>query len=115
MPRYVMSNRRAGHFHEADKRASRSALSAALSMMPSDATLMRDNAPDDDVARRTVMFEAEAADVMAMRAVLPTEVIIEPEIIHHSLVNAPVDFLDVYPDRAFAPARKRRTHPRPCA
>lgn len=97
MARYVMSNRRAGRFDEADKRASRGALSAALSMMPPDATLMRDNAPADDVARRTVMFEAEPADVLAMRAVLPADVIIEPEILHHRLVDAPADFLDTDP------------------
>ena len=102
MARYVMSNRRAGRFRDSDKRASRGALSSVLQTMPAEVRVTRDNAPDDALARHTVVFEAEPAEIAALRARSPDSVIIEPEIVHHHVTCPPVDFLATAPARLAA-------------
>ena len=100
MARYVMSNRRAGRFRESDQRASRGAMSATLQSLPGEARIVGDNAPDDALARHTVLFEADPVEVAALRASAPDTVIIEPEIVHHHLTTCPPpDFLGTAPAR----------------
>ena len=111
MARYIMSNRRAGRFRESDKRASRGALSATLQALPGEVRIVRDNAPDDALARHTVMFEAAPDEVAALRAEAPDSVIIEPEILHHHLTCPPSDFLATEPTRLGALGERAQTAP----
>jgi subtilisin family serine protease len=85
MARYVMSNRRSGKFHESEKRASRASLDTSFhSLLAPNVQLIGDTNPVDDQKRRVVIFEAEPPEVEAKQASLPSDVILEPEILHYT-------------------------------
>jgi subtilisin len=85
MARYVMANRRAGKFLAVEKRASRSALEAGLTELSASIDVIADRNPSDELARRVVVFEADPEDVAAKATTLPSDVIIEPEILHYPM------------------------------
>lgn len=97
MPRYVMSHRRAGRFRTAEKLASRAAMAYSVQRLASltSANVLFDNVPADDLARRTMVFEAdpgELAGIAAAAAEAGSDVIIEPEMLRWPSVIFPGQF-----------------------
>jgi subtilisin len=88
--RFVMSNRRAGKFQEAAKRASREALSLAMTALEPNVAVEADSAPADDTARRVVVFDADPAEVQALAPRFGADVLLEPEIPHFPTVTTPL-------------------------
>jgi subtilisin family serine protease len=83
MARFIMTNRRAGKFLDAQKTASREAVESRFH------TALEDNAsdistppPTDELARRVFFFDADPEEVAAKAADFPEDVIVEPEIPH---------------------------------
>jgi subtilisin len=93
MARFVIANRRAGKFHESEKRAARVAMDHAVATIASAITIVGDNQPAQDTDRHVLVIEAEPADVMLVAA--SPEVIVEPEIIHWPAdrLRMPADFI----------------------
>ncbi len=88
MARYVMANRRSGKSHESEERASRASLDASFhSLFAANVQLIGDTKPSDEQKRRVVIFEVEPAEVEAKKASLPSDVIMEPEILHYTDVS----------------------------
>src|SRR5215210_8552556 len=88
MTRYVMPNRRSGKFQESEKRASRTSLDASFqSQLAANVQVIGDTKPHDEQRRRVVIFEAEPAEVEAKMSSLPSDVILEPEILHYTEVS----------------------------
>jgi hypothetical protein len=88
MARYVLANRRSGKFHETEKRASRASLDTSFhSLLAANVQLIGDTNPTDDQKRRVMIFEAEPAEIEAKKASLPSDVMIEPEILHYTDVS----------------------------
>lgn len=83
--RFVMSNRRAGKFQETTKRASRDALAMAFADLSPGMFVQSDSTPEDELARRVVVFDAEPSEVQAKAANFGTDVIVEPEILHYPM------------------------------
>lgn len=86
MPRYVMSHRRAGRFRTAEKLASREAMAWSVQRVGDlpRTRLLYDNLPADELARRTVVFEADAEEVAVIAAsavAAGSDVMIEPEML----------------------------------
>jgi len=79
MPEYVLVNRRAGKFTPAEKSASRAAAATALARVGAK-TIVADHDPSDALARRVVLFQADAAQVSAVAATLPPDAVIEPAV-----------------------------------
>jgi subtilisin len=94
MPRYVLVNRRAGKFTAEEKQASRSILSATLARLEGSAQVLADKNPRDDLARRVVMFEADADQVAKMQSALPSDAMIEPLIRRSLGIGRPVELFD---------------------
>ena len=61
MPRYVLANRRAGKFTSEEKHASRAAIATTLARVDGGARVISDHNPSDDLARRVVILDADAA------------------------------------------------------
>jgi len=80
--KFVMSHRRAGKFHETEKRAARAALNYAESMVAPSATMLADNAPGDETSRRSVLMEGTEAQMRTLANEAPDDVIVEPLILH---------------------------------
>lgn len=92
MARYVMASRRAGKFHETEKRAARDSLEKAFSRhFEQQVSGVSRSKPQRDIDRQVLIFEAEPAEVAAKRAELPQDVILEPEILHYPAVALPMD------------------------
>ena len=85
MARYVMANRRAGKFLEVEKRASRAAVAAGFNQLSASVDVIADRNPADELARRVIVFEAEPEEIAAKAAALPTDCIVEAEILHFPL------------------------------
>ncbi len=102
MARFVIANRRAGRFTADAKAASRFAVAVTLDGLSS-AQIVEDNAPDDPLARRVVVVEADPVDIERERAAAGPDTIIEPEILHHPLTVLPNDLAVAVPIEA-APA-----------
>jgi hypothetical protein len=86
MARYVMANRRAGKFLDHEKAASREALAVGFNQLfAANVRVIADRDPTDALARRVVVFEADPEEVAAKAMALPTDVIVEPEILHFPL------------------------------
>ena len=82
MARYVMANRRSGKFLEVEKRASRATVAAGLNQLSGSLNVIADRNPADELARRVVVFEADPEEIAAKAATLPTDCIVEAEILH---------------------------------
>ncbi len=107
MPRYVLVNRRAGKFTADAKRASRAAVATTLGVLRN-ARVLNDHQPQDELARRVVVLEADAADIAALQTTLPADAIIEPAVerhLHHR--RTPVGLQPALPMGAMA-ARSSR-------
>ena len=102
MARYVMANRRAGKFHETAKKESRRNVDSAVTMLAAGLSVIYDNQPDDDEARRVVVFEADATEMSARSGDLPEDVLLEPEILHWSAKDVPMEFLGTPTSAALA-------------
>jgi subtilisin len=86
MARYVMANRRAGKFQDSQKRASRDALERGFSLsLAASVDVVRDLNPEDELARRVMVFEADPEEVAAKAPMLTGDVIVEREIPHSPL------------------------------
>ena len=85
MARYVMANRRSGKFLDVEKRASRATVAAGLNQLSAHVNVIADRDPADDLARRVVVFEADPEEIAAKAAALPTDCIVEAEILHFPL------------------------------
>jgi len=84
MARYVMANRRAGKFHEFEKEASRRALDSGFKrLFSTNVDVVNDLNPADPLARRMMVFDADPDEVAAKAASLPTDVMVEREILHY--------------------------------
>ncbi len=97
MARYVMSHRRAGRFRTEEKLASRAALESSVRRVAnlSTATVLFDNLPADELARRTVVFEADAEELAAISrnfAAAGSDVILEPELLRWPSIVFPPPF-----------------------
>lgn len=78
MPRYVLANRRAGMYTSEEKHASRAAVATTLARLEGSSRVVGDKNPVDDLARRVVILDADAAQIAAMQASLPADAILEP-------------------------------------
>jgi hypothetical protein len=94
MARYVMSNRRAGKFRKEQKLASRDALASTLSQLSAGIDVVHDREPEEETARRVVVFEATPGEIEAKSKQLPMseDVLIEAEIQHFHEPAYPADF-----------------------
>jgi hypothetical protein len=86
--RYVMANRIAGKFGEAELVASRAALASAADQIRTMKVIV-DRRPDNPVARRVIVFEAAPTEVTAKREELGPDTLIEPEILHYPVTASP--------------------------
>jgi len=94
MAKYIMSNRRAGKFQDSEKLASRGSLEAVkTSNFMLGSSIIEENSPKHETSRKTVVFEAEPAEMAAKRDSLPDDVMVEPEILHYKDTFRPMDFL----------------------
>ena len=116
MPRFVMSHRRAGRFRVEEKLASRAAMAFSVQRVGdlSATNVLYDNLPADDLARRTVVFEADAgqlAGLAAAAAAFDSDVIIEPELLRWPSIVVPAQFRELQGPAAtaLAPAGTGRT------
>ncbi len=82
MAKFVIANRRAGKFIDAEKKASRNTLDKTFSRMRHKVKVIHDYQPPDPLLRRIIFFEAEEAEITAMSCGLLEDVILEPEILH---------------------------------
>ncbi|MEO8197854.1 MAG: S8 family serine peptidase [Thermoanaerobaculia bacterium] len=92
-----MSHRRAGRFLIEEKLASRAAMAYSVDRVLglSTANVLFDNVPADDLARRTLVFEAEPAELAGIAAAAAgagSDVIIEPELLRWPSVVFPAPF-----------------------
>ena len=83
MARFVLVNRRAGLFTDAAKEASRASVATTLGAFGSRARVVSDRDPQDPLARRVVVFEADPGHVAQLRASLGRHAIIEPLVHRH--------------------------------
>ena len=90
--RFVIANRRAGKFHETEKRAARAMMERSVASIASSVNVLADDAPSDELARRVMVVEAEPVDVAAMLG--HPDVLVEPEILHYREVVKPTDFAE---------------------
>lgn len=88
MARFVMANRRAGKFLEAEKVASRQAIDAGFNrLFAANVDVVNDLNPADAKARRVMVFEADPEEIAAKAQTLPADVLVEPEILHFPMVE----------------------------
>jgi subtilisin len=91
MNRFIMSNRRAGKFQSEAKLRSREALNKSFeSHFARNVTIVGDQGGANEEARRTVQFEADPAEMLAKLKDLPSDVMLEPEILHHRAWTYPL-------------------------
>ncbi len=107
MPQYVLMNRRSGMFTDEAKIASRATVRTTLDLLPG-ARIVADHRPADPLARHVVLFNANAAEVRAIRARLPADSILEPAVRRHLHVRIPVELQATVIHRAKAKASSAR-------
>jgi subtilisin len=83
MTDFVLVNRRAGLFSDAEKQSSRKSIAGALDVLGSRVRIVADHCPRDPLARRVVTLEARDADIAALRPELGPYAIIEPLVRRH--------------------------------
>jgi|SRR5665213_1462751 len=91
LQRYVIANRRAGKFDAHDKALSRNLMAQTLATF--DPLIVSDVNPLDPLARRVTIVEADPDEMVSRIAAAPSDVIIEPEILHWRDIISPVEFL----------------------
>lgn len=97
MARYVLSNRRAGKFHESEKRASRAEADRSFLLFDPGADVVTRLAPADDTAREVIVFDANPAEIVAKASLLGPDVLLEPEILHFPAIAMPMDLARAAP------------------
>jgi subtilisin len=94
MPRFIIANRRAGKFTPEAKMASQKAVHDSFArLFAASTSLVMDSQPTDPMARRVVVFDAEADEAAAKMKDLPSDVLMEPAIPHYTELRRPADFL----------------------
>lgn len=92
MARYIMANRRAGKFTTTEKLSSRDALETSYrSQFASSSDLVNDWSGKAETSRRTLILDIEPQEVAAKQEQLPSDVIIEEEILHFAETALPLD------------------------
>ncbi|MCZ6861836.1 MAG: S8 family serine peptidase [Alphaproteobacteria bacterium] len=86
MAKYVMSNRRAGKFTDEAKMASRKSLETSFSQISNSVDVFGDKAKGE-TSRRTIFFMADPSEIESKREAFGPDVIIEPEIVHHKMLD----------------------------
>ena len=81
MARFIMSNRRAGKYTADAKLASRRSLDTSFEILEPRVRTLSDRAIGE-TSRRTIVLEAEPAEIETMRSQFGPDVMIEPEILH---------------------------------
>lgn len=110
MPRFVMANRRAGKFEAQEKIRSRESLTNVMnSSFMTGASVTTVNEPAQETARTVVRFEANEAEVAAKREALPSDIIIEPEILHFNDSIRPIELASLARDALDGPIAFGRT------
>jgi len=105
MARFVLSNRRAGKFEEAEKIASRRAAAAAFEdLFAGSSDPVGRLSPADETAREVVVFDADPVEVAAKLPGPGGDVIVEPEILHYPSAALPLDVAHLRADTAAGPA-----------
>ena len=105
MPRYLLVNRRANKFTAQEKHTSRAAISTVLASLDGRAKIVADRNPEDDLARRVVVLDADDAQIASLRVTLPPDAILEPLITRMLHNTRPVEFAATIPmDAAMAAA-----------
>ena len=89
MTRFVIANRRARKFTDTEKKASRESLDKAFQTFERNVNVIHDRQPEDVSLRRTVVFEADPAEMAARAREAPPDVLLEPEILHWSDIVLP--------------------------
>jgi hypothetical protein len=100
--RFVMSHRRSGKFRETDKRASREAMSLALSGLAPAIDIAADHVPVDELARKVTVFDADPEEVRTMAATFDDDVLVEPELLHYCAPAVPFRLFGSESARRFA-------------
>ncbi|MEO8275674.1 MAG: S8 family serine peptidase [Thermoanaerobaculia bacterium] len=105
MPRYVMSHRRAGRFLATEKLASRAALASTWSRVQQLAStnVVFDGRPEDELARRVVVFDAQPGELAGIAAAAGPDVLIEPELLRWPSIVYPPQFRGLQKTGSFAP------------
>jgi subtilisin family serine protease len=103
MPQYVLSNRRSGKFTDESKIASRASVPTALAMLTT-ARIVADHTPADPRARQVVVLDADAAQVAAVRATLPSDSILEPLVRRRLHMIEPIELRPSIPSAVIPPA-----------
>jgi subtilisin family serine protease len=81
--RYVMANRRAGKFGREEKVLARASLMATLHSLQT-AKVLADLDPEDQEARRVIVFEAEPGELEDKRRSFSPDAMVEPEILYYT-------------------------------
>ena len=96
MTRFMMTNRRAGKFDREEKLSSRKALDLAMdSSFIKSASILRENTPERDIARKVVLFESDEKEVKEKIKDLDKDVIVEPEILHYTDSSRPSEVFGI--------------------
>jgi subtilisin len=101
MPQYVLINRRSGLYNETAKVASRASVATTLSML-TNATVLADHKPQDQLARQVVLLDADADQVATLRAKLPADSILEPAVRRNLHLRIPIELRPAVPHTATA-------------
>lgn len=92
MATYILSNRRASKFTSDAKRLSRQALDSSFTnLLSTSSTLVREHTGEKETDRRTIVIEAEPQEMEAKRKMLPSDVLLEPQILHYKATSLPLD------------------------
>ena len=81
--RYILSHRRAGKFDAIEKQHSRESVAVAMNDMSGTVDIFADSDPQDPLARRVVVFDADPQQLELMAVHFDPDVIIEPEILFY--------------------------------
>lgn len=103
MARYILVNRRAGKFTTEAKLASRAAVATTLGLL-TESRVITDRQPEDELARRVVLLEADPNRIEALRASLPPDVILEPAVERQLHRRVPIELKAALPMAAHQPA-----------
>ncbi len=107
MPRYVLVNRRAGKYSAEDKHASRAQVGAVLARLEG-AKVVADSNPKDELARRVVVLDADAAAIAKVQGSLHSlhpDAILEPLIRRPLHRRVPIGFGHALPHTVSAPVK----------
>lgn len=98
MTQYVLANRRAGKFNTDAKGRSRAAVASALVQLQGNIQVSADNDPADALARRVVVFDADANHIENIRRTLAPDAILEPVMRRSVQLRVPIEIAPILPE-----------------